>query len=156
MNKCVLGALALLLGFVFSGPVKGQVTYEGCYIGNGVPVASVAANVPDIAMATIWNSQPVIFYNPQVSSVVSPPTRVFFYFHECAHHVLGHTIGMGFPLMAEQQADCWAIVTLVQSGRFGPAEVQMVQNELALHGRGDWTHLPGPQRAINLQACLTG
>lgn len=135
--------------------VAAQVSFGGCYVGTGYPVPSIANyNINDIAMAGIANGQPVIYYNPNILNMMSPPTQFFFYFHECAHHVLGHTIGYSHPLSREQEADCWAIRQLVGSGRFGAGEVNAVQRDLANFGRGDWSHLPGPQRAINLQWCL--
>lgn len=132
-----------------------QVSYEGCALF-GTPVASVAdASVPDIAMARLDPAYgPLIIYNPYVVASSLPATRVFFYYHECAHHVLGHTLGYALPLTMEQQADCWAIRELVARGIFGNQEIQQVQWQLANFSPGDWTHLPGPQRAINLYACL--
>jgi hypothetical protein len=90
----------------------------------------------------------------RVLSWVSPATRRFFYAHECAHHALGHTLGASYPTQREQQADCWAIRTLVSAGQIGSSDLREIQSDVARLGRADWTHLPGPQRAINLNACL--
>jgi hypothetical protein len=54
----------------------------------------------------------------------------------------------------EQEADCWAIRTLVSDGLVDEDGVAQIQSELAQLGRGDWTHIAGPQRAFNLGACL--
>ena len=83
-----------------------------------------------------------------------PAVQQFFYYHECAHHVLGHTIGAGHPMTNEQAADCWAVRELVGRGIFGPGEVQRTQAWIHTASPGDWTHLPGPHRAINLNLCL--
>lgn len=99
------------------------------------------------------NGAPVIIYNPNVLTWVTPATRVFFYAHECAHHVLGHGV-RGHPLLREQEADCWAVQQLTGRGIFGDQEINAVQWDLSRFARGDWSHLPGPIRAINLRACI--
>src|SRR4051812_16712352 len=86
-----------------------SLTFDGCRDINGVPVGSVEKRaLRDIAMATIYNGSPVIFYNPTVLSWVSPSTRLFFYAHECGHHALGHPL-TGVQPGQEQAADCWGI-----------------------------------------------
>jgi hypothetical protein len=151
---CLVG-LALGAAWFFSSKSEAQIAYEGCH-ASGYPVATISDySIPDIAVARIEGGRPVIRTNPQVLAWMQRPTRIFFYFHECAHHVLGHTFA-GPSMSREQEADCWAIRQLRASGSFGPREITVVQNDLAQFGRGDWTHLPGPYRAINLQACLSG
>jgi hypothetical protein len=150
--------MVLCAGVMVSSRANAQVTYEGCVSGNGVRVASVRNDrIPDIAMASLVPTQagfaPVIYYNMVVLSWLDAPTRVFFYAHECAHHVLGHVLA-GLRLGQEQEADCWAIRTLVNQGLFSDVEINAVQENLSRFGRADWTHLPGPQRAINLRRCL--
>jgi hypothetical protein len=83
-----------------------------------------------------------------------PAVLTFFLYHECGHHALGHTLGAGFPLTNEQAADCWAARTLVASGQFDEDDIRTVQIAITRFGRADWTHLPGPMRAMNLPACL--
>ncbi|MCK6576261.1 hypothetical protein L6V77_34870, partial [Myxococcota bacterium] len=131
------------------------VTYEGCRDAYGRPVASVMSpGIPDIAMATIANGAPVILYNPTILSWVSPATRVFFYGHECAHHALGQVNGTPSDISKEQAADCWSVRTLMSAGILNPFALQSIQADLARLAPGDWQHLPGVQRAINLNACL--
>ena len=131
---------------VFAPEAGAQVTYDGCYVGNGIPVASInAPQLQDVAVARIDPpGVPVIYYNPNVLAWLQPQTRTFFYYHECAHHVRGHTLGSMHPLLVEQDADCWAIQNLVGSGSFSEYDVQVVQQDLARAGRGDWTHLTPP------------
>lgn len=154
MGRRLIKASILLL-VLACRPALSQVAFEGCVDFRGLPVASIAdGRVPDIAMATYApNGAPIIVYNPGVLAWVSPPTRVFFYAHECGHHVLGHGV-QGHPLVREQEADCWAVQQLVGSGQFGNPEINAVQWDISRFGRGDWSHLPGPIRAINLGACL--
>src|ERR1700756_2461899 len=145
----------LLLVLLISPSVLAQVTYEGCHDINGLAVASVRNDaINDVAMATIYNGAPVIFYNVRVLTWLSSATRRFFYAHECAHHALGHTLGASYPNDREQEADCWAIQTLVNRRLIDATDLQAIQSDIARFGRADWAHLPGPQRAINLARCL--
>lgn len=153
----IVAAALVVLWSISTSRAPAQITYDGCYLGQGYPIPSVPSpGINDIAFATIYNGSPVILYNPMAVALVSPRMRTFMYYHECAHHVRGHTLGTVHPMYMEQDADCWAIINLVRSGQFGGSDVQALQQELSVLGRGDWTHLPGPQRAINLYECLRG
>ena len=148
-----LVALSALAGAQVDAAEAMPVAFEGCTDPmNGQPIPSVASTaIGDIAMA-IRNPRPLIVYNPRVSNSVSPQTRVFFYWHECAHHQLGHTLGSGHPRMNEQMADCWAIRALAPG--MSPYDFQVIQRDIAMAGRGDATHDPGPIRAQKLAQCL--
>jgi hypothetical protein len=148
----ILRGILICLFLLPSDAALGQVAFEGCVDFRGFPVASIQnPMVQDIAVATYApNGQPVILYNPIALSWVSPATRIFFYAHECAHHVLGHGV-QGHPPGQEQDADCWGIQELVSRGILNDAGVTAVQRDIARFGRGDPTHLPGPQRASNLR-----
>jgi len=152
MRPIILGFF--LVGVLLPGVAGAQVTFDGCADFRGLPVASVLnGGLGDVAMAS-WapNGAPVIQYNPNVLVRLSPQTRTFFYAHECAHHALAHGI-RNIPFSQEQEADCWAIQTLVGRGALSLRDVQAVQNDLSF-SPGDWTHVPGPRRAFNLRACL--
>lgn len=132
---------------------------EQCLAG-GMPIQSVPSTaIPDVAMATMYNGQPVILVNPTVAPFLSPMFAKWVYWHECAHHVLGHVAAgaMGFrrPYVDEQEADCWSIRKLVSDG-LSSADVDAIQAEAArtLGQAGDNTHLPAMIRAMNLRACL--
>ena len=133
----------------------GQISYEGCVDYRGIPVASIAnMQIQDVAIATnAPNGAPIIVYNPGSLSWLAAATRLFFYAHECAHHVLGHGVS-GHPLSKEQEADCWGIKELVNRDAISGSDLTEIQNDIARFARADWTHLAGPQRAINLSACL--
>lgn len=136
-------------------PIAAQVSFGGCYVNGGMIPSVPDASLHDIAMARVDpRFGPLIIYNPYVVATSVPTVQLFFYYHECAHHVLGHTIGAGHPLVNEQAADCWAVQQLVARQIFGPAQVQQVQQWIAVAAPGDWTHLPGPIRSINLYHCL--
>ena len=155
LTRYVVAIVLVLFGSVFSIPVNAQITYDGCVDFRGFPVASVSFNnLGDVAKATYApNGAPVIYYDESVLTWIHPQTRIFFYAHECGHHVLGHLV-RNIPFMAEQEADCWAINTLYADGLLDDNDVAIIQADLARFGRGDWTHLPGPMRAINLRRCL--
>lgn len=131
-----------------------QVTYEGCIDFRGMPVASVMDNsINDVAVAHISNGQPLIRYSTQVLAMLSAPTRRFFYVHECAHHALAHTAAAP-SLQNERQADCWAARTMRSQLGFSNSDLQAVSADIARVGRADWTHLPGPYRVIDINACF--
>lgn len=152
---CLAGVLVAIAG-AGARQSEAQATFEGCRDALGRPVASVAQpGIGDFARALLGpGGQPIILYDPSVLPWVSRPFRQWMYAHECAHHALGHSIGRAFPLTMEQEADCWGIQALQKSGRLRESDLRAIQSDLARLGRGDWTHLPGPQRAINLVACL--
>jgi hypothetical protein len=143
--------LALAPVCVMAPPVAGQSI--SC-VAFGYPIPVINAPIPDIGQATIYGGRPVILFNPLYAAGQPPDVVAFFLYHECGHHALGHTLGAGFPLTNEQAADCWAARTLVASGQFDVDDIRNVQIAIARFGRADWTHLPGPMRAMNLPACL--
>jgi hypothetical protein len=120
-----------------------QVVFEGCVDVRGIPVASIPAPIDDIAVAKLDPSgSPVILYSPQIAAEYDMATRLFFYFHECGHHALGHSLRRQ-PASEEQQADCWAIRTLVSRGLFSDRDISQVQADIAHFGKSDWTISPG-------------
>jgi hypothetical protein len=136
-------------------PATAQVTFDGCVDVRGIAVASIPnSNINDIAIAAEDRAgRPVIYYNAFVVARVNRQTRLFFYAHECGHHALGHPL-RGMVLGQEQEADCWGITTLYRRHLVSDSDVAVIQADVARMGRGDWSHLPGPARAINLVSCL--
>lgn len=125
-----------------------------CFDHRRIPVKEIATTkIADIAQAHRVSGAPVILFNPKIVSTVAKPTERFFFWHECAHHVLAH-MERDIPYSREQEADCWAINKLVLAGRFSRKDLAIVQSQLAAFGRADETHLPGPARAKNLYRCL--
>lgn len=151
----IAGGILCVLSLLLPRMALALPTFEGCVDFRGKPVASILDPfVQDVAMAIyLTRDNPVIVYNPEVVSWLTNPTRLFFYAHECAHHVLGHGVN-GHSLASEQQADCWALRELVSRRLLNDDDIGAVQRDIALFGRADWTHLPGPKRAINLRACM--
>ena len=148
----LVSLFAIVLGVSNHG--HAQVTYDGCIDSRGNSVASILDySINDVAIARLEYNYPVIRYNPRVLSQMSEATSRFFYIHECAHHVLRHTIEMP-SLQNERDADCWAISTMDSELELSLEELRAIQNDIARQGRGDWTHLPGPYRAIDIESCL--
>jgi hypothetical protein len=148
--------LYLLLSIACHGTASAQITFDGCNDIRGVPVASISDySINDVAIASLApDGTPIIQYNPNVLVWLTQQTRLFFYAHECGHHAHGHTFGTVHPLAREQDADCFAINALVEGNLVNENDIAIIQDEIARVGKGDWTHLPGPQRAINLRRCL--
>lgn len=154
MKTVFAGVLFLCIGLLHTSAF-GQV-FEGCTDIRGYGVGSIA----DYSLQDVANAQlspigvPIIRYNPNVLSSLAPQTRRFFYAHECGHHALGHNFGTTHPMKMEQAADCFAIRALVEQNLVNDYDIRVIQKDLTFRGKGDWTHLPGPQRAINLRSCL--
>ncbi len=149
----------LIIFVLFSHlPAFGQmITYGGCTDFRGIPVVSISIpSLNDVAKANLdqWG-RPVIYYNPNVLNWLSPASRLFWYAHECAHHKLAHIARMGttYPVLLEQEADCWGIRTIYYNRMISDNDVYIIQQEIS-RSPGDWSHFPGPRRAINLIACL--
>lgn len=148
--------IAFLLLWLFHTSAFAQVSYDGCFDFIGAPVASVLDNsINDVAIAIIEGNTPVIRYSTSVLSQMSEPTRRFFYMHECAHHALGHTVNTP-SIRNENEADCWAAKEMKNKMNLSLNELRSIQQDIAAMGRGDWTHLPGPKRAIEIDRCLSG
>lgn len=130
-------------------------TYGGCMDATSRPVKSVVdSSLNDIAQATLDASrQPIIRYNPEILSQALPETRFFWYLHECGHHALGHVaLGTAYGLPAERAADCWAAQALVKLQKMTPERFQQIALGFAANP-GDWQHLPGPQRTLDIVGC---
>jgi hypothetical protein len=150
---CIRICLLLAVLSACTQAAVAQVTWDGCLDALGTPVASVNSPwINDVAMAGIEAGAPIIRYNTTVLALLHPTTRLFFYGHECGHHALGHALGT-LTLNREQEADCYGIVTLVEEGLLDDDDVPKIQADLS-RSPGNWDHLPGPYRAINLRRCL--
>jgi hypothetical protein len=145
--------LILMLPFVWSHARADF--WGGCVDSEGRRVPDRANfYLNDIAVSRLDPSgYPIIEYNPNIVLRVSPPTRRFFYLHECGHHALGHIARNRYvPFASEQEADCWAARAMRDEG-LSSQELGAIQADIST-SQGDWSHLPGPRRAINLEGCL--
>jgi hypothetical protein len=116
----------------------------------------------DVALATIENGRPIIYYNPVLLQQFGPRLTSFFFAHEYGHVHYGHT---GAALAAgegdltalrqrqELEADCYAARTLSESE---PETVGAALRFFTRMGpfRFDAWHPSGSQRAAKILACL--
>ena len=124
-------------------------------------VREVASDtLSDVALVTVVNGRPTIYYNPVLLSRVGPEMSRFFLTHEYGHIHHGHTGGAlvhdgeldQLRQRQELDADCYAAKHLAESD---PAAVQAAL-EFFLHmgpHRFDAYHPTGSQRAARILAC---
>lgn len=106
------------------------------------------------AYAAMRNGGPVIVFNPRRMAQLSPITRIWVYYHECAHHALGHTVG-NRVVTRENDADCWAIRAMRYRGLLTAARYRLIKADMhRVYRRGGPVHLPGHLRAEHLDLCL--
>jgi len=150
----LLFALACLAVLATGSAAEAQIAGVpvSCVDFRGFPVALVPApQLPDVGAARIVNGQPVILINPRVLSAQAPVMQLFWYAHECAHHVRGHLANIA--ISNEADADCWAVKTGRNQGWFPPQAFQLLVEVLGNSPGSLWGHLPGPQRIQNMWGC---
>lgn len=119
----------------------------------GVAVHTMqVANLGDVGRAGVINKVPVIAIDPEIIGRLPDKLQLFFYQHECAHHVLGHWFQMSLSM--ETDADCWAIRHGRDNGIFSREDVMSFAPFLARSGGSPFGHLPGPDRAKQLVSCF--
>lgn len=119
----------------------------------GVAVTTMrVANLGDVGRAGIINRVPIIALDPDIIGRLPDKLQLFFYQHECAHHVLGHWFQMSLTM--ETDADCWSIRHGRDNGIFSRDDVMSFAPFLANSGGSPFGHLPGPQRAKELLKCF--
>lgn len=160
-------ALALILGIVTgalgagaaaagptpeSHPVIGGVTMT-CTDFRGRSVQTLSFSLRgDVGRATFISAVPVIALDPNRLATLPEKLQIFFYSHECAHHVLAHLLNPT-PL-SEREADCWSIEHGRLEGYFTREDVEAFAPYLA-HSKGSpFGHLPGPERHAYLLRCF--
>lgn len=123
----------------------------------GIPEIPVPT-LPDVAIASFDPmGNPVIFFNPNITSRLDPMVLKFIRAHEYAHHKLGH---------AQRQMYARNPYELVQVSRQNEIDADhfatdywtrkdprvvgafiAAMRDPAKANMGDWTHLPSPERA---------
>lgn len=106
----------------------------------------------DVGRAWVVNTIPYILIDPTVLRTLPSKLQLFFFSHECAHHVLGHWYKR--MIDNEREADCWAIRRGRDLGHFSRQDVRSFAPWLANSGGSRFGHLPGPQRAEYLLKCF--
>lgn len=113
-------------------------------------------NLPDIAVASIDQHGPVIYYNPILAEMVGPWVTEFFRAHEVFHHRLGHLLdrdALADPeqrIAMEKRADCEAAKVISPY-----AVLAAVEFFIATQGptRVDPLHPTGYERAETVRLC---
>ncbi len=111
-------------------------------------------NLGDVARVWVVNTMPYILIDPEVLRTLPKPLQIFFFFHECAHHTLGHWYNR--TLDSENEADCWAIRYGRDNGYFRRQTVVDFRPWLAKSGGSAFGHLPGDKRWKRMLGCFDG
>lgn len=162
MGHWRLAVMAAIAFFASSAPSLGEGLEVQPVIGGksmqcedfrGVPVRTLQIKeLGDVGSARIIGRIPVILLDEDRLAGLPARLQLFFYGHECAHHVLGHSFTQ--TIWSEREADCWAIKLGRDKGFFSREDVVEWAPYFA-HSKGSALgHLPGPQRASRLVACF--
>jgi hypothetical protein len=124
-----------------------------CYDFRGALVRTLkTTQLGDVGRASIIARMPIISIDTDRLAVLPAKLQVFFYMHECAHHVLGHV--MHPTLQSERDADCWAINYGRWVGMFTRNDVEAFGPYLASSRATPFGHLAGPEREAYLLKCF--
>lgn len=149
--------VALLLGFAVAVPA--QVPYDQCTdrSGNRIRGEVDPAEVGRFAALATWkDGQRIILWRPSAFNGASESLQIFVYLHECAHHNLHHVdnpASTETQARHEQEADCWAVQTMVEGQIIGPDAVEKLFESLK-NQQGDMTHQDGDGTLFTLHHCL--
>jgi hypothetical protein len=154
----VVGILALIGpgAYAKDAGLEVQPTIGGtpmrCYDFRGVVVRTLeSTELGDVGRATVIARMPIIQLDPDRMATLPPKLQMFFYMHECAHHVLAHIIRP--TLESEREADRWAVQYGKAAGLFTRSDVEGFAPYFAASKGSPFGHLPGPERsAFLLQA----
>jgi hypothetical protein len=160
MIRRTVAAVAVLSAILFVGVAHARsyrnVRLTSCRDANGVRVLAVkTTRLHNVGMSGRVRGRPVMLFNPLVLARFRPITRVFWFYHECAHQVLGHTLGFR-PISRERDADCWAIREMKRRGLLTAAKLRTIEADLHPLGGDGVLYLPGPRRAAYVGYCATG
>lgn len=158
----VLAAVAVMFAAIFSGSSTAQAR-PGAFEIAGTPavckdfrgrsvVTMAVASLGDVGFARVINTVPYILMDPEVLRTLPKKLQIFFFSHECAHHVLGHWFNP--TARSEQEADCWAIRKMRDAGELTRQNVLDFTPWIRKSRGSPLGHLPGPERAEHLVACF--
>lgn len=124
-----------------------------CYDYRGAVVRTLhTTQLGDVGRASIIGRMPIISLDSDRLATLPQKMQVFFYMHECAHHVLGHVVRP--TLESEREADCWSINYGRTAGLFARVDVEGFAPHLARSRGSRFGHLPGPERQAHLLKCF--
>lgn len=158
LQICLLLAMSTLAIAVSAGNVQARHSTKiagfevNCRDNRGQVVRTMkVSDLGDVGRAWVVNGVPFIIMDVDLMRKLPPKLRLFFYGHECAHHVLGHWYNPSRN--SEVEADCWAIRDARDRNLFSRAEVASFAPYFAKSKGSRWGHLPGPKRASLLLQC---
>jgi hypothetical protein len=151
ITAAALSAKAETLGLQAHVTIGGEEYYCRDFKGQVVRTL-ISSGLGDVARASIVNRMAIIQLDDERLQTLPDKMQVFFFKHECAHHLLGHIYNPS--LTSENEADCWAIKNGRDSGLFTRTDVESFAPFLADSSGSPFGHLPGPQRAARLVACF--
>lgn len=132
---------------VFAGKPQSCKDYRGYIVRT--------TNMPDlgdVARAMIISRMPIIAIDKDRMVQLPDKFQLFFYLHECGHHLLGHIVAP--TSTSENEADCWAVKQARERNLLSREDV-LAFSPLFANSRGTKAgHLPGPQRSQRLIACF--
>lgn len=159
-------ASALLIGFLMLALGGGAASAQGlelepviggnpmrCYDFRGAVVRTLqTTELGDVGRASIIARMPIISLDPDRMRALPPKLQIFFFMHECAHHVLGHVIKP--TLQSERDADCWSANYGRWAGLFVRKDVEEWAPYFARSNGSKFGHLPGPERQAYILNCF--
>lgn len=115
-------------------------------------MALEVSKLGDVGRAWVVNTVPYILMDPEVLRTLPKPLQIFFYAHECAHHVLGHWYNPTGE--SEKDADCWAVEFGRDRGIFTRQVISDFSPWLRKSKGSAFGHLPGKLRVQHMLACF--
>jgi hypothetical protein len=126
-----------------------------CNTASGRAVAAVQITSGTIARAALdQDGRAVVRYDPRRIDGVTPQDQLFVFAHECGHHALGHDARAPMTAVQEQEADCYAIRSLISRAGFTRSDVATLTTEMTGLEAGIARHLPWRARVYDLEGCL--
>lgn len=152
--------LAFVMAFAAGSPVLalgGKARIAGmsveCTDFRGRKVLTMrVGNLGDVGRAWVVNTMPYILMDRELLAELPPKLQLFFYLHECGHHVLGHWVQL--TSMSEREADCWSVKKGRDERLFSRDEVAAFAPYFKKSLGSAWGHLPGPKRVAYLLRCF--
>ncbi len=124
-----------------------------CYDYRGALVRTLmTTDLGDVGRASIIARMPIISLDSDRMRSLPGKMQVFFYMHECAHHVLGHMLRP--TLESEREADCWSVNYGRWSGLLTRKDIEGFAPYLVRSNGSARGHLPGRERLAFLLTCF--
>lgn len=164
LRRCLITVGVIFTIWAFGVPPKSppavhaQEMFAGYDRFCGLPV--IVGTDPQMASARRFaDGRPYLHVDPGVA-VNWTTSGMFAVAHECAHHRLGHTTGLGAAArysggtrIQELQADCWAAEALMRAGLVSDLRRVVVQQAMQGHFPPGGGYPSGAERARAMIQC---